>query len=138
MEEQFEYSQYFKNSRMIKHLEEQCLMKDDTPVIPDKVEFYISTDKSEDENLDKDKDQLFATEKLDEIREVMSSKVSSSRSSTKSSKDNDTSVIDGSVSQINQTQTVGAGASFIDQGDQTADADISIIDQSAEVGASFN
>ena len=62
---------------MIKHLEEECLLKADKPLILDKVEFYISSDDVEVDNPNKDQDKLFTTEKLDDIREVLSSQVSS-------------------------------------------------------------
>ena len=50
MKEQFEYTLYFRNTRLLEHLNEELLIKEGKHSVTDKVELEIPSDVEEEED----------------------------------------------------------------------------------------
>ena len=72
IEESLEYMQFYKNSRLIEHLNKELMIKQKKTGIKDKLDLHVSTDEEikDEEDPNANLDQLFVTEKLEEVIEV--------------------------------------------------------------------
>lgn len=72
VEESLEYMKFYKNSRLIEHLNTELMVKQKKQGIKEKLDLRVSTDeeKKDEEDPNALLDALFVTEKLEEVVEV--------------------------------------------------------------------
>lgn len=74
IEDQFDYTVFFKNQRQIKHIYDNLIIKENKEAIDERLHFNIPSDDSdEEEEQNNHNDQLYDTENLAAVVEVQSS-----------------------------------------------------------------
>ena len=82
IEDQFDYTLFFKNQRQIKHIYDNLILKENKEAIDDWLHFNIPSDDSDEEEEQKNhNDQLYDTENLAAVVEVQSSHLTTDESS---------------------------------------------------------
>lgn len=82
IEDQFDYTLFFKNQRQIKHIYDNLILKENKEAIDDRLLFNIPSDDSDEEEEQKNhNDQLYDTENLAAVVEVQSSHLTTDESS---------------------------------------------------------
>lgn len=82
IEDQFDYTLFFKNQRQIKHIYDNLILKENKEAIDDRLHFNIPSDDSDEEEEQKNhNDQLYDTENLAAVVEVQSSHLTTDESS---------------------------------------------------------